>query len=137
MPVVRGGCLCGRVRYELRAPPIDAGYCHCRICQRSAGAPVLAWLTLAASDLVYVGAAPAVHASSHHARREFCAQCGTQLAFRPLGVATVDVTVASLDDPGEAPPEYHIFWASRIPWFEVDDRLPRHDGAEPAPEDPD
>ena len=39
-----GGCLCGAVRYELAAEgAFDAGYCHCSMCRRSTGAPVLAW----------------------------------------------------------------------------------------------
>ena len=42
---LEGGCLCGAVRYRISAEPHHAGYCHCRMCQRSAGAPVVAWLT--------------------------------------------------------------------------------------------
>ena len=38
-----GGCFCGAVRYRVAGEPIDAGYCHCRMCQRSVGAPVVAW----------------------------------------------------------------------------------------------
>ena len=37
-----GGCLCGRIRYRVLHVPIDAGYCHCRLCQQSAGTPVQA-----------------------------------------------------------------------------------------------
>ena len=32
-----GGCLCGSVRYEVTAPPVSAGYCHCTRCQRRTG----------------------------------------------------------------------------------------------------
>jgi len=35
-----GGCLCGKVRFRVTAPPFDSGYCHCRMCQRSSGAPL-------------------------------------------------------------------------------------------------
>ena len=42
---LEGGCLCGGVRYRISAEPHHASYCHCRMCQRSAGAPVVAWLT--------------------------------------------------------------------------------------------
>ncbi len=37
---ITGGCLCGAVRYESEEPPTDSNYCHCRICQRTSGAPV-------------------------------------------------------------------------------------------------
>ena len=44
--VTDGGCLCGAVRYRLEGPPLHADYyCHCRMCQRAAGAPVVAWGT--------------------------------------------------------------------------------------------
>jgi hypothetical protein len=36
--------------------------------------------------------------------------------------------VASLDRPEELAPEYHIWVASRTPWFETRDELPRHRG---------
>ena len=32
-----GGCLCGRVRYEITEPLVSAGYCHCKRCQRRTG----------------------------------------------------------------------------------------------------
>ena len=31
--MIRGGCLCGAVRYETEAQPIVARYCWCRVCQ--------------------------------------------------------------------------------------------------------
>ena len=41
-----GGCLCGAVRYRLTSAPFDTGYCHCRMCQRTAGAPVMVFSTV-------------------------------------------------------------------------------------------
>lgn len=41
VPAGEGGCLCGALRYALSGPSIDAGYCHCRFCQRASGAPVV------------------------------------------------------------------------------------------------
>src|SRR4029453_14723444 len=32
-----GGCLCGRVRFEVTQPLVMAGYCHCTRCQRRTG----------------------------------------------------------------------------------------------------
>ena len=36
---VTGGCLCGAVRFAARVYLKDAYYCHCRMCQKSSGAP--------------------------------------------------------------------------------------------------
>ncbi|MCC6208517.1 MAG: GFA family protein [Gammaproteobacteria bacterium] len=127
-----GGCLCGGIRYRIEGVGIDAGYCHCRLCQRSAGAPVLAWMTVPVAAFSYIAGAPSIYRSSPHSQREFCARCGTQLAFRRLQNArTVDVTLASLDNPAGVIPEYHIWCASRIPWFDTRDALPRHQDAGP------
>jgi len=129
---LEGGCLCGAVRYRVSAEPIDAGYCHCRLCQRSSGAPVLAWLSVAVGGFAYLQGSPAIYHSSAHSQREFCDRCGTQLAFRRARSAvTVDVTLASLDDPARLAPQYHIWRQSRLPWFETTDALPRHDDAGP------
>src|SRR6516165_307823 len=33
MPVVRGSCLCGGVKYEITGPLMRSGHCHCSNCQ--------------------------------------------------------------------------------------------------------
>ena len=86
-----GGCLCRAVRYRISAAPIDAGYCHCRMCQRSAGAPVVAWLTMASEGFAWTKGAPAVYRSSPEAERLFCGACGTQMVFRADAEPFVDV----------------------------------------------
>lgn len=125
-----GGCLCGAVRYRARVAVVAAksSYCHCRICQRSAGAPVIAWVSVPASSFAYVAGGPRIYHSSAQAQREFCAACGTQLVFREHGDANVDITTASLDEPARLRPKDHIWRGSRIAWFETADTLPRHDG---------
>ena len=127
-----GGCLCGAIRFVSEREPVASGYCHCRLCQRSSGAPVLAWGSFPVAAFAYVEGRPAIYASSDHGQREFCAGCGTQLAYRERRSATtVDVNLASLDRPEAIEPRYHVFTSSRIPWFETADALPRHAGARP------
>jgi hypothetical protein len=130
---LEGGCLCGAVRFRLRGIPFDAGYCHCRLCQRSAGAPTLVFASVRKSDLEILGS-PRRYRFTSFGTRAFCQQCGTQL-FMELDEHpdTVDFTVASLDDPTNAPPGFHIWNASRIAWFDTADALPRHEAARPGP----
>jgi hypothetical protein len=125
-----GGCACGSVRYRLASAPFDVGWCHCRTCQLSAGAPAIVFGSVARGDLRFEAGADAlkVFASSSFGRRSFCGACGTlvtvEVDFQP---ETIDIAVATLDRPEAAPPGFHIFFASRIPWFDPGDSLPRHD----------
>jgi len=129
-----GGCLCGAIRFASGAAPTWSGYCHCRLCQRVSGAPVLAWASFPRSAFAYRQGKPAIFHSSSHGQREFCARCGSQLAFRErTGATSVDVNLATLDHPEAVEPRCHIWSQSRIRWFETADALPRYDDAGPPP----
>lgn len=121
-----GGCLCGVLRFTASAAPFDAGYCHCGLCRRSTGAPVLAWVSYAADAFRYISGEPTRYASSDHGYREFCGRCGTQIAYRDRDDASrVEVNVGSLDDGSWVVPRYHIWYGSRLGWFDTADDLPR------------
>jgi hypothetical protein len=115
------------VRYRISGHPRSTDYCHCRMCRRAAGAPVVARLTVADSAFAWIKGRPAVYRSSAEAERLFCPICGTQLALRDEP-DWLDVTLASLDDPAAISPSYHIWTASRIGWFDTVDDLPRYPG---------
>ena len=122
-----GGCFCGAVRYRVEGEPVDAGYCHCRMCQRSVGAPVVAWGTWRRKRFVWLSPEPATLRSSARAARRFCSACGTQLLFWGEDAPqVVDVNLATLDDPAAIRPGHHIWIMSRIPWFDTADSLPRY-----------
>lgn len=128
-----GGCLCGRVRYACRVKPENAGYCHCRMCQRNSGAPVMACAYVGLADFSYTAGEPAIYRSSEQGERRFCPTCGTPLEYRERDGDFVSVNVATLDRPEEVPPTFHIWTESRIPWFDTADELPRHPRFRPDP----
>jgi len=128
-----GGCLCGALRFSALGRPIDAGYCHCRLCQRSTGAPVLAWASFPVETFEYTKGKPTCFASSSWGHREFCNLCGTQICYRQTDAArTVDVNVGCMDNPADFPPEHHLYFKDRISWFDTADDLPRHAESAPA-----
>jgi hypothetical protein len=43
----------------------------------------------------------------------------------------VDFRVVTLDSPDAIAPGFHIFWGSKIGWFEPKDALPRHERFRP------
>ena len=127
-----GGCLCKTIRFRVVGDPLDAGYCHCSLCRRSAGAPVMAWGTFPVAAFAFTRGKPGVFHSSRRALREFCKRCGTQLTFRKVGgAALVDVNLVTLDDPERIKPQYHIWTGNRLRWFDTRDKLPRHRAAGP------
>ena len=131
---LQGGCACGAVRYRLASEPFDGGWCHCRTCQRISGAPAMVFASVPAGHLVWTEGADKVKRfkSSSFGHRSYCGECGTpflmEVDHQP---ETVDFSVATLDDPGLVRPGFHIFWSSRVPWFEPKDGLPRYDRFRP------
>jgi hypothetical protein len=127
-----GGCACGAIRYRLDSEPWDGGYCHCTICRRSAGAPVMAFATVPRECFVITKGSAAKWQSSHFGQRGFCRDCGTQLTMAVHHQPdTIDFTIASLDRPDSVVPSYHIWFGNRIPWFDTKDTAPRHEKFRP------
>lgn len=121
-----GGCLCGGVRYEAAGEPGRAGWCHCRMCQRSSGAPAQTYVQVPWVGFEYVAGDIAVFQSSEHGSREFCPACGSQIAFRDTRDGTwVSLNIGTLDDPESAVPEEHIWTESEVSWFAAAPALPR------------
>lgn len=78
---VTGRCLCGAVTVhaQVRQPHVDA--CHCNMCQRWGGGPLMG---VEAGDTVRLDGEEriSVYSSSDWAERGFCRQCGTHLFYR-------------------------------------------------------
>jgi len=130
--MIEGGCHCGAIRYRVDEDLIDAGYCHCDICQQTTGAPVLAWSRFPFESFSYAEGHPSVYESSEWGQREFCGTCGTQICYRDIDdPETVEVNTATLDEPESFEPEYHIFTVDQLSWFEIDDDLPRYERERP------
>jgi hypothetical protein len=111
----------------LASEPFDAGYCHCELCRRSSGAPLLAFATVPLRDFVVTAGQVRTRRSSSFGERGFCRDCGTQLTMHvDHQPDTIDFTLGSLDHPEAVQPGFHLFYASRPPWFDVRDDLPRH-----------
>ncbi len=127
--MLTGRCHCGHCRYQIDLDALDdVAHCHCSVCRRTTGAPLVTWATIPAATLHWLGAEPARYASSAQARRHFCSQCGAQLAIENDAYpGTIDITVATLDEPRRFPPDRHIWAADRLPWLQLDEQLPRYD----------
>ena len=90
----------------------------------------MVFASVPAGDMVFTAGEEKVKrfASSDFGFRRFCGDCGTPLSMEVNHQPeTVDFSVATLDEPDRVAPGFHIFWGSRIGWFEPGDALPRHE----------
>ena len=129
-----GGCLCGTIRYELASEPGDCGWCHCRTCQLYGGAPAMAFASVPVEDFAWTKGEEQVRwlKSSSFGERAFCETCGSPLLIKVKHQPdTVDFPIASLDEPDSVEPGFHIFWGSKVAWFNPGDDLPKHDKFRP------
>lgn len=123
---ITGGCLCGDVRYEIIRPVIENNFCHCRMCQKFSGAPVVAMSTYPEDALQFTKGEPKYYRSSPFVERGFCAHCGSSLIYRPLTPTVtpqwagwIAVHTASLDNPEPNAPTWHLGMESQMPWVDI------------------
>jgi hypothetical protein len=116
-----GGCLCGRVRYEITEAPRLAYTCHCRDCQRlTSSAFSMAIVVSEASFRVTTGEPRPIESRADSGRikaRWVCPDCGCWVYSSSVpdnGIRRV--RAGSLDDPSWVRPTAHFWTRSRLPW---------------------
>src|SRR5688572_12001590 len=85
-----GGCLCGAVRFTAEGEPLNVRVCHCRLCQKSMGAPFFARAMFEQKAITLEGPVGR-YPSSDRLERIFCQRCGTR-----IGTWRVNGTAAGL-----------------------------------------
>ena len=127
-PHYSGGCQCGKVRFRVEGALGEASICHCRMCQKASGNFYQPLVSVRAARLTWTRGQPKYFQSSNHARRGFCADCGTQLTFEAGG--GVELAIGALDDPGWAPPVIEVNPRDKVAFFAALCRLPPRPAAE-------
>jgi len=115
-PPYAGGCLCGRVRYLLRARPLAINACHCADCKKVSGTTHAVHLhadratfELAGETHTYVRRGD----SGRELEMVRCAACGVRLLQTPCASPSLLLIAAgTLDEPSWVVPTSHI-WAER------------------------
>ena len=122
---MQGGCLCGELRWQAEGGLTLASHCHCSRCRKSHGTAYGTYAETPDRGFSSRGAA-ALFESSPGFVRSFCARCGSVVPGEPSGDVRIVPLGGADGDPG-ARPLAHIFVASKAPWFELSDNLPRID----------
>lgn len=117
---ITGSCLCGAVRFTLKSTPKNAGFCHCRSCQKSTGSGYFPFLIAADADLEITGQITeyaSIGSSGKQIKRGFCGTCGTTLFGRfELFPGYRTISASSLDNPSEFNPQLSMWIQDKQSW---------------------
>ncbi len=129
---IKGGCLCGGVRYEITGVLFAADHCHCSMCRRQHGAAFATYAKFNPDDFKWISGEHLVKVYEPLLGDGwcFCSECGSSLAAADKG-KIASVTLGTIEgDPG-IKPESHIFIGSKAPWHEINDNLPQFEELPP------
>ena len=116
-----GGCLCRRVRYEVRAQPFAVTLCHCNICQTRTGSAFSMSMIVPREGFVLTEGKTVSRdlpgGSGSLSRQNFCDDCLVRTHSEPSAHANViNVRPGTLDDRSWLRPAGQIWTRSARPW---------------------
>jgi hypothetical protein len=113
-----GGCRCGRLRFTIGAPPMLAGVCHCRGCQRMSASAFSTTLTVPAAGFRVSEGEPVIgglHGDEAH--HYHCGYCKSWVFTRPeQDLGFVNVRATPLDEAGWFAPFVETQTAEKLAW---------------------
>ena len=137
MQEIKGGCLCGNVRYESAEQALMSAACHCTHCQKQSGSAFSVNLIVPAAAFKVSGETLAtfndVGTSGLPVMRHFCNNCGspihTELDAMP---GVVVIKAGTLDDPSWVRPQVNMWCSSAQPWVPMAEGIARFEKSPPA-----
>ena len=100
MRTVKGGCLCGKVRFTATGEPDRVGVCHCLNCRKHHGAVFYAAAIYPREAVVIAGD------TLSYEGRHFCPTCGSSV-FAVSG-DEAELHLGALDEVDQFRPDYEL-----------------------------
>ncbi len=123
-----GGCLCGKVRYEVPREMQTAAKCHCLNCQKSTGAGTMTAAVYADQDVKVTGETKSYTYTSDNGRpvtNDFCPNCGSSVTMHTPALAGLTlVRAGTLDDSSGLAPQFVVFNKRHPAWADDDPNIP-------------
>lgn len=122
--VIKGGCLCGAIRYKIKGEILNMAHCHCRSCQRATGSGYYPFIAINKEDIEFDGDVREymrVGGSGKNISTGFCGVCGSTLYGRPEKWPTImTISASSLDDPSPFEANMEVWLEDAQPWVTID-----------------
>jgi len=137
MSKIRGGCLCGAIRYTGEGDAVMIAICQCSHCQRQSGGAFSVNIGIPKGSLRYLGEVPATYedtgSSGLPVHRRFCNKCGSPIVSEIDATPTLDwLKAGTLDDPSWVQAQVSIWCSSGQPWVTLPEEMPKFPTSPPA-----
>ncbi len=132
-----GGCLCGKVRFEITGAIQDIVHCHCSRCRKAQGSAFATNGNVNVDDFHFLKGKRHLtgYESTPGQIKYFCKYCGSPIISRTKSVKDkVRVRVGTIETDITERPVGHIFVASKANWEEIEAKLPQYEEYEPTRE---
>ena len=128
----KGGCLCGRVQYEVTGPFEAFHICHCSQCRRSTGSAHASNIFTDKDNIKWLAGEDLVKRYDPEEKgvisKAFCTHCGSLTPYISARSGKLIIPAGGLaEDPGVRPQD-NIFWEDRAEWYDAVPQAPRFDG---------
>ena len=129
MPLIAGGCLCGKVRYSATGEPAFVGVCHCTDCQKFTGSAFSTVLGVPKPAVKFEGKIARYSKTGDTGKsihRIFCPECGSSIADEADALPDVVMLGAgTLDDSSWVKPGLEIYCDSAQSWVDLQGEMKR------------
>ncbi|MBL3527218.1 MAG: GFA family protein [gamma proteobacterium endosymbiont of Lamellibrachia anaximandri] len=130
----KGGCLCGKVRFEITGEIENIIYCHCSQCRKVQGSAFATNGNVDVEAFIFLSGEDELtgYQSSPGQTKHFCKHCGSPIISRNESVPNkVRVRLGTIESDIRERPIAHIFITSKANWEELPDNLPQYESFEP------
>ncbi len=112
-----GGCMCGKVRFRISAPPLLTMACHCTGCQRLSASAFSLTMAIPAEGFATTKGEPVAGGLHGPHRQLYCAHCKNWMFTLPQGLDFfVNVRATMLDAHDWFVPFVEVNTAEKLPW---------------------
>jgi hypothetical protein len=132
--VYKGGCLCGRVHFEITGEIQDIVYCHCSQCRKAQGSAFATNGNVARKSFHFIKGEGELsgYESTPGQTKYFCKTCGSPIISKNTTTPnTVRVRLGIIETDISERPTAHIFVTSKASWEEIAGDIPQFDRYEP------
>jgi hypothetical protein len=129
-----GGCLCGKIRFEIHSPIHNIVYCHCSKCRKAQGSAFATNGIVMAADFRIISGQDQLtgYKVSPEQTKYFCKTCGSPIMSKTtLRPGQIRVRLGTIESAINERPVAHTFATSKADWEDICGDLPQYESYEP------